>query len=83
MKTLDVKILELRDDPQNIMLLYDVMAIMYRDYEMLIKQGELIKDFDVVNYILACALKINKIEPQNLGLVFEYLNVVSAPSIYF
>jgi hypothetical protein len=58
------------------MLLYDVMAIIYRDYELLIHKGELIKDFDVVNYILACALKIDKIEPENLGLVFEYLNLV-------
>jgi len=57
-------------------LLYDVIAIIYRDYDLLIKQGRMIKDFDVVNYILACALKIDKIEPENLGLVIEYLNVV-------
>jgi hypothetical protein len=25
---------------------------------------------------LACALKIDKIEPENLGLVIEYLNAV-------
>lgn len=57
-------------------MLYDVIAIIYRDYDLLIKQGRMIKDFDVVNYILACALKIDKIEPENLGLVIEYLNVV-------
>jgi hypothetical protein len=57
-------------------LLYDVLAIIYRDYEFLIRQGRMIKDFDVVNYILACALKIDKIEPENLGLVIEYLNAV-------
>lgn len=57
-------------------MLYDVLAIIYRDYEFLIRQGRMIKDFDVVNYILACALKIDKIEPENLGLVIEYLNAV-------
>jgi hypothetical protein len=64
-------------------MLYDVIAIIYRDYDILIKQGRMIKDFDVVNYILACALKSDKIEPENLGIVIEYLNLVEAPSIYF
>ena len=82
-KTLDVKILELREDPHNIQLLYDVIAIIYRDYETLINQGKFIKDFDVVNYILACALKIDKIEPENLGIIIDYLSLVDAPSIYF
>ena len=81
MKTLDVKILELREDPSNIKLLYDVMAIICYQAEELKNQE--IKDFDVVNYVLASALKADKIQPQNLGLVLSYLGEVNAPSIYY
>ena len=42
-----------------------------------------LKDFDVVNYILAAALKADKISSDDLGLVLVYLIEVQAPSIYF
>ena len=45
------------------------MALILRDYETLIIRGDNIKDFDLVNYVLASALKSNFIEPENLGLV--------------
>ena len=44
---------------------------------------EPVKDFDLVNYILAAALKADKILPDTLGLVIVYLEAVEAPSIYF
>ena len=50
---------------------------------MLIEAGGVIKDFDLVNYVLANALKADKIVPQDLGLVIAYLEQVYAPSIYF
>ena len=42
-----------------------------------------IKDLDVVNYILAAALKADKIPHEDLGLIMTYLMEVQAPSIYF
>lgn len=36
-----------------------------------------------MNYVLASALKADKIEPHNLGLVLSYLGEVNAPSIYY
>ena len=56
-KTLDVKIMELRDDPSNLDLLLDVMGMIVASTESLIEKGDIIKDFDIVNYILANALK--------------------------
>ena len=56
-KTLDVKIMELRDDPSNLDLLLDVMGMIVANSETLIEKGDIIKDFDIVNYILANALK--------------------------
>ena len=41
------------------------------------------KDFDVVNYVLAAALKADKLEPENLGLVMTYLILIDAPDLYF
>ena len=38
-KTLDVKILELRDDPDNIQLLLDVISIIYEQGQELIEAG--------------------------------------------
>lgn len=35
-----------------------------------------IKDFDIVNYVLANALKADKIAPQDLGFVMHYLETV-------
>jgi hypothetical protein len=34
---------------------------------------EPIKDFDLVNYVLANALKADKIVPEDLGLIIAYL----------
>jgi len=44
--------------------------------EYLMEKGEVIKDFDIVNYVLANALKADKIEADDLGLVLHYLEVV-------
>jgi len=59
------------------------MAIVCYESEYLMEKGQQIKDFDVVNYILANALKADKIEAGDLGLVMHYLEVVQAPPIYF
>ena len=48
-KTLDVKIMELRDDPSNMELLLDVMGMICADAELIAEKGEIIKDFDIVN----------------------------------
>ena len=72
-KTLDVKIMELRDDPNNLELLHSIMSWILFDAENLMESGEEIKDFDIVNYVLASALKADKIEASNLGLVIMYL----------
>lgn len=50
---------------------------------MLAEANEEIKDFDLVNYVLASALKADKIDPSDLGLIISYLEVVQAPPIYF
>ena len=82
-KTLDVKIMELRDDPSNLDLLLDVMGMIVASTESLIEKGDIIKDFDIVNYILANALKADKIKGSDLGLVLMYLDNVFAPPIYW
>jgi hypothetical protein len=82
-KTLDVKIMELRDEPGNLDLLLDVMGMICADAESLVQKGEMIKDFDIVNYILANALKADQIKGQDLGLVLMYLENVFAPPIYW
>lgn len=82
-KTLDVKILELKEDPDNLQLLFDVMAQVFQDEDR-IRSGEIVvNDFDVVNYILANALKGDLISHEQLGLVMFYLETVQAPSIYY
>lgn len=80
-KTLDVKILELKEDPSNLQLLVDVMAMIYSHLEFL--QDEPLRDFDLVNYVLAAALKSDKLEAQHLGLVMSYLDSIDAPDLYF
>lgn len=59
------------------------MAMIYEESETLMARNERIKDFDIVNYVLASALKADKIAPQDLGLVLAYLEIVQAPPIYF
>ena len=75
-KTMDVKILELRENPENLQLLLDVISMIYNAHDELLESGEEIKDFDLVNYVLASALKADLIEPIDLGLVLSYLEVV-------
>ena len=75
--------MELRENPDDIDLLNSVMSWILWDSEEIMERGEEIKDFDVVNYILASALKADKISTSDLGLVITYLEVVNAPSIYF
>lgn len=82
-KTLDVKIYELREEPENLQLLLDVISMIYEQHEELAAGDAKLKDFDVVNYILAAALKADKISSDDLGLVLVYLMEVQAPSIYF
>jgi hypothetical protein len=82
-KTLDVKILELRESPDNIQLLLDVISLIYDQSDTLADAGSPIKDFDLVNYVLAAALKADKIDAHDLGMIIAYLESVSAPSIYF
>lgn len=57
--------------------------MIYEQSDEIINGDEKIKDFDVVNYILAAALKADKISPDDLGLVLCYLMEVNAPAIYF
>ena len=83
-KTLDVKILELREQPDDLDLLYSIMAMIYEEKDHRIEVGEAeIKDHDLVNYVLANALKADKIPAEELGLVLAYLECVSAPAIYW
>jgi len=82
-KTMDVKIMELRDEPDNIRLLLTVLSMICQDIDEIKGRGDEIKDFDLVNYILANALKADKIEAIDLGIVILYLETVDAPSIYF
>jgi hypothetical protein len=82
-KTLDVKILELRENPDNIQLLLDVISLIYDQADSLADADSPIKDFDLVNYVLASALKADKIDAGDLGMIIAYLECVSAPSIYF
>lgn len=56
-KTLDVKILELREQPDNVDLLISILAMIFSEADSLMEKGEEIKDFDIVNYVLAKALK--------------------------
>ena len=57
MKTLDVKIMELKEEAENIPLLLSVLACVYQDADDLIERETHITDFDLVNYVLANALK--------------------------
>ena len=59
------------------------MAMIYVQHEELEEAGEMIKDLDIVNYVLANALKGDQIPPEELGLVLSYLDVVQAPPIYY
>lgn len=60
-KTLDVKIIELKENPDNLQLLFDIMAMVFNQEDQ-IKSGEVVlKDIDVVHYVLAKALKANLI----------------------
>ena len=71
-KTLDIKILELKEDPSNLELLYDVLCMIIEHINTTLETGseqEHIKDFDMVNYILANALKADQINALELGLV--------------
>lgn len=61
----------------------DVISIIYDKHDEIVEAGEAIKDFDLVNYVLASALKADKIEATDLGIVIAYLEVVQAPSIFF
>jgi len=59
---LDVKIFELREDPSNVDLLVEVLASICFYIESNAEQPEIlqpIKDLDLVNYVLASALKID------------------------
>ena len=60
-KTLDVKIMDLREDPSNVDLLLQVLSRIVMESEIIREEGEGVKDFDIVNYILANALKADKI----------------------
>ena len=52
--------------------------------EDLIRSGQIVlKDIDIVHYVLAKALKADLIQHEQLGLVFYYLETVEAPSIYY
>ena len=57
--------------------------MIYENFEELMENEVEIKDLDLVNYILAAALKADKIKPEDLGLIIGYLELVNAPSIYF
>ena len=56
-KTLDVKIMELREDPSNLDNLFAIISMIYENYYELEETDTEIKDFDIVNYVLANALK--------------------------
>ena len=75
--------MELRDDPSNLDILMDVMGMIVADHQSIVDKGEIIKDFDIVNYILANALKSELITGPDLGLVLMYLDAVYAPQIYW
>lgn len=57
--------------------------MIYEQSEEILAGDEKVKDFDIVNYVLAAALKADKISSDDLGLVLVYLMEVNAPSIYF
>lgn len=82
-KTLDVKMQDLKENPNDLELLYDVMAMVHLQAEELAARGQTIPGLDVVNYVLAAALKADQIAPSQLGLVLCYLETVNAPPIYY
>jgi len=84
-KSLDVKIYELRENPSDVDLLVDVLAYLIYTIDMMIEEDNMkpIKDIDLVNYVLASALKIDQVPPKHLGLVMAYIDKVNAPSLYF
>lgn len=75
--------MELREQPDNVDLLISILAMIFADAEILMEKGEVIKDFDIVNYVLAKALKADQIKPEQIGVVLAYLDAVQAPSIYW
>jgi hypothetical protein len=79
-KTLDVRIMELKEDADNVELLLTILSMVIQEFPHI---EQPIKDLDLVNYVLANALKIDKVPADSLGLVMMYLERVDAPSIYF
>jgi hypothetical protein len=75
--------MDLREEPSNIKLLLSVISMIYENHQEMESKQQEIKDFDIVNYVLANALKSDQIDPQDLGIVLTYLEVVHAPSIYW
>lgn len=63
--------MDLQEDPKHLELLYEVLATVVDTHDPNSKSP--IGDLDIVNYILASALKADIIEPLNLGLVLMYL----------
>jgi len=72
--------MELKEDADNLELLLTVLSMVVQEFEY---QTEPIKDLDLVNYVLANALKGDLVPPDSLGLVMLYLDTVDAPSIYY
>lgn len=72
--------MELKEDADNVELLLTILSMVIQEFEFI---DEPIQDLDLVNYVLANALKIDKIPADSLGLVMMYLESVNAPSIYF
>lgn len=49
--------MELREDPSNLDNLFAIISMIYENYYELEETDAEIKDFDIVNYVLANALK--------------------------
>ena len=49
--------MELREDPSNLDNLFAIISMIYENYYELEETDTEIKDFDIVNYVLANALK--------------------------
>ena len=52
------------------------MSMIFEYEEELLRADAPIKDFELVNYILAAALKADKIPAIDLGMVLTYLDTV-------
>ena len=72
--------MELKENADNLELLLTIISMVIHEFPYLTEPP---KDLDLVNYVLANALKADKVPPDSLGLVMMYLDVVRAPSIYF